>query len=158
VNLKCPKCQKWFELDSRCSKTERYDVSDYLACPKCGYLLPSLEFVGEARWNEFLEWVNKHNKELEEGKSLRLPKSIWQVVVYDRALREVLVAEKIMKAAEYGDPSLRIVVRCSEKPDNTFVLGKFKEYLNKTYERGFIEPIIIATFVMAAEDGKYFDL
>ena len=158
MNLQCPKCSKWFELSTQCSKTERFDVSGYLACPKCGYLLPSLEFVGVSRWSEFLEWVNNHNARVVEGKKKTVPpKALWEVTVYDRSLKNVLLAEGLLKDC-IADPSLRLVVRCSEKPDNAFILVQFKKYLNEKYERGYIDPIIRVQFMSTAENGKYFDL
>ena len=92
-----------------------------------------------------------------EGKWQKPPKALWEVTVYDRSLKNVLVGEGIIK--DYvGDPSLRIIVRCSEQPDKAFILGEFKKYLNKTYEKGYIDPIIRIQFMSAAENGKYFDL
>ena len=157
MNIRCQKCKEWFELGPQCSKTERFEVSSYLACPKCGFLLPSLDFVGIIRWSEFLSWVNDHNKQILESKRIKPQKSLWEVIVFDRSLKEVLASEKLL-GDRISDPSLRITVRSVEQPDNTFILGKFKEYLNAVYKRGYISPIIRIRFICIASDGRYFDL
>jgi hypothetical protein len=111
--------------------------------------------VGEARWSEFCDWVIKYNTR--EATCGKLDKALWEVQVYDRSLRNVLVAEGILKDT-ISDPSIRLVVRSATQPDKTFILAKFKEYLNIKYERGFIDPIIHIQFISLADKDMYFDL
>lgn len=136
MNIECPKCKQWFELSSESFNNERFNVSEYLICSKCGYMLPSLEFVGEARWGEFMDWINDYNHEIIVNRSGR----VWEVIVYDRDLRNQLVRENVLSPSS-GDPSIRFLIKCVE-PDKLFILKKFKSYLVETYKHGYVNPII----------------
>ena len=94
---------------------------------------------------------------ISKGNIGKLEKALWEVQVYDRSLRNILVADGILKDTP-ADPSIRLVVRSADKPDIAFILAKFKEHVNGKYERGYIDPIIRIQFISVADEGKYYDL
>ena len=173
--LDCPKCRKQFPL--RGPHGKRFEVSDYIECTWCAYMLPGLEFVGQIRSGEFLEWANAWNNSLvrlkgilreneqkaaEKAKLLLegpkpKPKSLWDIVVADAALRKILINEEKLSDTD-SSPSIHIVVRSVDRPSRDFILERFKEHLNEVYQYGYIDPTIQCTAMCVAADGKFFDL
>lgn len=155
--LNCPKCKKQFSLSEKCfGCTGRIDlVTEYMACTQCGHLLPALEFVGQIRCGEFMEWINAYNGSLVQR--AKRPKSLWDVLVADSALRKILISEKKLLDS-CSTPSLRLVVRSASQPSREFILGKFKEHLNEVYQYGYIDPYIQCTSMGVAADGRFFDI
>lgn len=166
--LDCPKCKGKFALRRNCFKSEgKIDVSDFMACTQCGHLLTPLQFVGDARHGELLEWVNAYNtsevnlnriQRAEEQKQMaNKPKSLWDVVMSDKALRMILIETKRLTETS-PPPSLRIVVRSADRPTHEFLLGKFREHLQQAYQYGCVDPYIQVTAMCVAADGRYFDI
>jgi hypothetical protein len=158
VNLKCPKCNKWFELGPKCAREDKFNISGYITCSKCGSITSASEVVGEARWGEFCNWVINFNLKVGSGKPTELSKAIWRVMIHDHSLRMVMEAEGAFGNDSPMDPTLVFTTRSAAEPDKTFILAKFNEFLNKTYQRGFIDPVIRIQFITTAEEGKYYDL
>lgn len=163
--LSCPKCKKQFALSAQCFLADgRIDLwtHDMIACTQCGFLQPHAEFIGQIRYSELLEWVNAWNGSLialkkMEQEQAEIPKSLWDIVVADKALRNILIAEKKLENTS-STPSLRFIVRSVGKPSRDFILGKFKEHLNGVYEHGYIDPFIQCTSMCVAPDGKFFNI
>ena len=163
--LNCLKCKKSFVLNVKSFLADgRIDLvkHDVIACAQCGFLMPHADVVGQIRYGEFLEWVNAYNKGLAtlkqiERNKVEKPKSLWDVVVVDSALRKILVGEKKLEETSVS-PALRFVVRSAGHPNRDFILGKFKEHLNEVYQYGYIDPHIQCTCICVAADGKFFDV
>ncbi len=162
--LNCPKCKKQFPLSDKCfASIGRIDLTtEYMACTQCGFVLPAMEFVGQIRCGEFLNWINGYNdalalKKRAESEKPEIPKSLWDVVVADSALRKILISEEKL-TEKSGSPSIRFIVRSSSQPSRDFILGKFKEHLNEVYQHGYIDPFIQCTCMCIAADGRFFDI
>jgi hypothetical protein len=174
--LNCPKCKKQFALSAKCFLADgRIDLvtHDVITCVECGFIMPHAECIGQIRYGEFLEWVNAYNADLLKLKEIKRagnefvvdysrltilkPKSLWDVVVADKALRKILIGEEKLKETD-TTPSLRFIVRSAQQPTRDFILGKFKEHLNEVYQYGYIDPFIQCTCMCIAADGKFFDI
>lgn len=163
--LNCPKCKRQFALSHHCFQSGgRIDLTDFMICTQCNLTLAPLEFVTDTRWGEFLEWVNAWNKSLirlrqieKENRQKLKPKSLWDVLVSDSTLREVLISkEKLPKTS--STPTLRFIARSSDRPSSDFILDKFNEHLNKVYQFGSIDPFIQCSWMCVAADGNFFDI